>query len=234
MFPRNLTKHQRDVLPEFLLLLVKEAVPIKNKTKFSAAVNILGLCSENRLSFEAGAAQLKALINTSVPIAKLIDWLENTPGPDAIKPATRQPTKRWTPEEDQRLIDAVAQSGTRNWGFISSLVGNRSKSQCSQRWARCLNPRISKDNWSAEEEQQLLDLVAKHGVRAWTKIGQILGDRTDVQCRFRYGFLKKKAAESHGEVRPVAERAEIVRPGTNWIDDQGDLAFSLDGGTDSE
>jgi hypothetical protein len=73
-----------------------------------------------------------------------------------------------------------------------------------QRWNRVLDPKIDKANWSFEEEQRLIALVGLYGSRAWSKISQELGHRSDVQCRFRWHFLNKKAEEIGSEVRPVS------------------------------
>ena len=63
--------------------------------------------------------------------------------------------------------------------------------QCSQRWIRVLDPHISKEQWSSEEETKLLELVGYYGTKAWFKISQIFGNRSDVQCRYKYMQLSK-------------------------------------------
>ena len=106
---------------------------------------------------------------------------------------SRARAKRWTPEEDQKLRDAITQHGTTNWQAVATMVGNgRARSQCSHRWNRVLNPEISKANWSKEEEQILIKSVEQYGNKAWTRVAQQLGNRTDVQCRFKYRYLMKK------------------------------------------
>jgi hypothetical protein len=76
-----------------------------------------------------------------------------------------------------------------------------------------LDPRLLKCNWSQEEEQKLLDSVNLHGEKAWTRIAAELGNRNDVQCRFRYRFLCQKARQIDGAVRPIsAPRALIPIP----------------------
>ena len=54
--------------------------------------------------------------------------------------------RQWTLEEDQRLMNAINANGTENWPLIASLVGDRTIAQCTQRWNRVLNPKISKAN----------------------------------------------------------------------------------------
>lgn len=105
----------------------------------------------------------------------------------------RQKNRPWTQDEDNSLREAIVQFGLANWGAIAERVGNgRTRSQCSQRWKRVLDPGISRDNWTAAEEERLLELTAKHGPKAWRKISFEMGNRSDVQCRFKYKFLMKK------------------------------------------
>ena len=104
----------------------------------------------------------------------------------------RKPGKAWTPDEDLRLIEAVQKYGTNNWNFVVEAVGKqRNRGQCSQRWFRDLDPSITRGKWSYEEEKRLIDLVNEFGTKAWTKISRELGTRSDVQCRFHFGKMKR-------------------------------------------
>jgi hypothetical protein len=124
----------------------------------------------------------------------------------------RKAPMRWTAEEDQRLLTGIEAHGLNNWSLVASVVGgSRTKAQCAQRWSRGLDPKIAKSNWCCEEEQKLLDLVQVHGLKSWTKICQEMGNRSDVQCRFRYHFLCKKAEEAGGEVAPVSTLSYLTR-----------------------
>lgn len=111
--------------------------------------------------------------------------------------------RQWTLEEDQRLMNAINANGTENWPLIASLVGDRTIAQCTQRWNRVLNPKISKANQSREEEQKLINAVQKYG-NAWTIIASEMGNRSDVQCRFRYKFLLKKANDNIAALAPIS------------------------------
>lgn len=98
----------------------------------------------------------------------------------------------WTPLEDSLLTQAVKLYGEQ-WTKISMFVGNgRTRSQCSQRWMRCLNPTISRDAWTPDEDALLLDRVSLEGTKAWAKIATAFPNRTDVQCRYRYYLLQKQ------------------------------------------
>ncbi|KAI5502723.1 RNA polymerase II transcription regulator recruiting protein [Trichomonas vaginalis G3] len=112
---------------------------------------------------------------------------------DGKASGTRQRSTPWTPEEDERLLQAVHEQGNSNWAAVATFVGNgRTKAQCSQRFHRVIDPRISKSNWSKEEEEKLLQVVEQYGNKAWTRVAAQFGNRTDVQCRFKYNHIKKK------------------------------------------
>jgi hypothetical protein len=118
---------------------------------------------------------------------------------------SRKKPVRWTMQEDERLLTAIQMHGTDNWPLIAAFVGgHRTRSQCAQRWHRGLDPKLLKCNWTREEEQKLIDSVRIHGNKAWTRIATDLGNRSDVQCRFRYRFLCKKASEVNAEVAPIS------------------------------
>lgn len=101
-------------------------------------------------------------------------------------------TKPWSPSEDILLLAGIYKYGLDNWSNVASFVGNgRTRSQASQRWSRGLNPRISKDAWSTEEDQTLIKLVQEFGDKAWTKISSLMGNRSDVQCRYHFNQISK-------------------------------------------
>ena len=117
----------------------------------------------------------------------------------------RRKAQNWTPEEDERLITGIQLHGYDNWPMVANYVGGgRTRSQCSQRWHRVLDPKIAKCNWSREEEEKLIEAIKSYGTKSWTRISSEMGNRSDVQCRFRYKFLQKKALENHTELLPIS------------------------------
>lgn len=99
----------------------------------------------------------------------------------------RRKTRSWSPQEDTRLLAGIYKYGVDNWTTISTFIGNgRTRAQCCQRWTRGLNPRVSKNLWSYEEDLKLVHLVYLYGDKSWTKIASMMGNRSDVQCRYHY------------------------------------------------
>ena len=185
---------------------VSDLLPEEERDKLPVVQQIILDHRAGHISFEEASAQLIQLVGTDEPL-KRMDLLKLDLSRIRPPPVTgyRRKARRWTTEEDQRLVNAVQLHGTENWPLVASCVGgNRTRSQCSQRWHRVLDPKISKCNWSREEEEKLLRAVDSFGNKAWTRIAAEMGNRCDVQCRFRYNFLKKKAKESGTLIQPIS------------------------------
>lgn len=100
--------------------------------------------------------------------------------------------RSWSQQEDLRLLAGIHKYGLGDWKSISAFVGGeRSRSQCSQRWGRALNPNLSKISWTDEEDKKLLDLVFYYGEHSWSQIAKMIGSRSDVQCRYRFYQIRK-------------------------------------------
>ncbi|OHT17428.1 Myb-like protein [Tritrichomonas foetus] len=111
---------------------------------------------------------------------------------DSESEQSKGKTRLWSKEEDRRLLHAITIFGLGKWKDICVFVGGgRSRAQCSQRWYRSLDPRISKDRWTADEDARLLQSVAINGDHTWTKVAQDVKTRSDVQCRYRYNQIQK-------------------------------------------
>ena len=148
------------------------------------------------------------LCNSSAPAEKLISVimtekekpLEAPLNHNKLSIQSRRQTRSWNANEDNRLLMAIHKYGNDNWNKIALFVGNgRSRSQCSQRWIRVLDPKISKNHWTEEEEALLIDLVKKFGNKNWMKVSLCMGNRSDVQCRYRYKHLLQKQPNTFEE-----------------------------------
>lgn len=63
----------------------------------------------------------------------------------------------------------------------------RSKDDCKNRWKRVLDPNLKKINWTDYENTRLFALVREYGNKCnWSKIARIMGNRSDIQCRYHY------------------------------------------------
>jgi hypothetical protein len=166
-----------------------------------------------RLSFQECVGVLLPVLGTSQPIERLEAILRTPDVP--LPPSTRAPStndaraksRPWTSYEDQRLLAGIHRYGMDNWQLIALFVGNgRTKSQCSQRWTRGLDPKICKEQWPSGQDDRLIELVAAFGEKSWTRVAAELGNRCDVQCRYRYKQLQKEPGFDE-RMAAAAERA---------------------------
>ncbi|KAG2379378.1 hypothetical protein C9374_007517 [Naegleria lovaniensis] len=93
---------------------------------------------------------------------------------------------KWTPEEDKTLKAAVLLHRGKNWKKIAEHFPDRTDVQCLHRWQKVLNPDVVKGPWTAEEDNQVIELVKKYGAKKWSLIAQHLPGRIGKQCRERW------------------------------------------------
>ena len=152
------------------------------------------------LSYDDAFNLIEKYIGTHEPLDKIQAILSVPPTPlnefsskNEKYSIPRQRSHPWTSMEDKRLLAAIHQNGPSDWAQIAIFVGNgRTRSQCSQRWHRTLDPHISKERWSDNDDYKLLQAVHKYGQSSWTKVAQEIGGRTDVQCRYRFQLIEKR------------------------------------------
>lgn len=183
------------VVVDFTVGLYPEA--LRTKQLWS----VIECFATGKKDFETSCRECENIAGTSDPLArlkKIIETCARTASPIVRSPLPGKKTRPWTQTDDNRLLAGILKYGIDNWTQISKFVGNgRTKPQCSQRYSRALNPKISKEMWTADEDKKLLELITKYGDKRWTIISESLGNRTDVQCRYRYKqLLKKKSASS--------------------------------------
>jgi hypothetical protein len=116
----------------------------------------------------------------------------------------RKSCNRWTKQENERLKQAIAKLGEKKWNDIAQFVGTKNSDQCNQHWHRVINPKISKQPWTEDEDDTLIDRVFMFGESSWKKVAEGLKGRTDIQCRHRYIMLKKY--EKQGKGRPLVRK----------------------------
>lgn len=115
-------------------------------------------------------------------LSEVYSSTSSTSEPFDIKKVRKQ--KKWTKEEDDKLIKLVRKHREKNWKVISKQFKNKDALQCFSRYKR-IRPGISRGSWKPEEDQQILDLVDQYG-KEWSKIARIMVTRNGKQIRDRF------------------------------------------------
>eukprot|EP00287_Rhodomonas_sp_CCMP768_P003862 CAMPEP_0196717922 /NCGR_PEP_ID=MMETSP1091-20130531/1234_1 /TAXON_ID=302021 /ORGANISM="Rhodomonas sp., Strain CCMP768" /LENGTH=299 /DNA_ID=CAMNT_0042058451 /DNA_START=142 /DNA_END=1041 /DNA_ORIENTATION=+ len=116
-------------------------------------------------------------------------------------------SKPWTTEEDERILELVAQHGTKNWAYMETVFPHRSAKQCRERFRNQLDPNIKRDPWSEEEDLAIIAAVESLGTR-WVPIAKLLPGRTDNQIKNHWNSILSKKREETLKLKAKRDREE--------------------------
>ncbi|KAI9352811.1 Homeodomain-like protein, partial [Obelidium mucronatum] len=106
---------------------------------------------------------------------------------------------RWTKSEDEKLVEAVNIHGLNSWTKVSGHVETRNDAQCRERYLNTLNPDLKRGDFSKQENDLLLELVAKHGPK-WAKVATDMRTRTAKMCKRQYEAISSFGDEVDEDV----------------------------------
>lgn len=97
-----------------------------------------------------------------------------------------KPRIKWTLEEDKKIIELVQRYGTGNWILIAQQIDGKNGKQCRERWTNNLNPELNFSNWTAQEDQLIINLFSYAGSK-WAEMAKYLHGRSAnaIKNRFR-------------------------------------------------
>jgi hypothetical protein len=105
--------------------------------------------------------------------------------------------KKWSPEEDIKLVDLVAKHGLKKWSVIANELPGRKGKQCRERWINVLDPTISKEPWSEDEDRIIITCFRNGTGGQWTKMSQQMVGRTDNAIKNHWHSSMKHNVEEY-------------------------------------
>ena len=99
--------------------------------------------------------------------------------------------RRFTKQEDYRLIELVQRLGENRWNLIARYMQNRNARQCKDRWNQYLSPNTNNTPWTQEEEEKLKRLYVELGGK-WYEIAKRFNGRADSQIRNKWRTLLRR------------------------------------------
>lgn len=105
--------------------------------------------------------------------------------------SARGPKPKFSPEEDAELIKIVQAQGSKGWSKIAKRLKTKSAKQCRERWSNYLNPALSFDNWTKEDDDLLVKKYQEVGTQ-WRILRSIFPNRSVNYLRNKVIQLRKK------------------------------------------
>lgn len=111
---------------------------------------------------------------------------------------------KFSDEEDRQILALVNAAGENlNWDLISFALGSRTARQCKDRYHAYLQPGLNKSEWTEQEDQLLIDMVAQFGQK-WKFIATSFKGRPEVSLKNRYRLLQRRSAKLQRALQPSA------------------------------
>jgi hypothetical protein len=112
----------------------------------------------------------------------------------------------WTREEDEKIIQWVAEKGTREWGGLALQLSGRIPKQCRERWHNQLSPTVLKTDWTDEEDRLLIEYHTTLGNK-WARIAELMPGRTDNAIKNRWNSsLKRRLDRIRAGLNPIIRK----------------------------
>ncbi|XP_020571175.1 transcription factor MYB3R-3 isoform X1 [Phalaenopsis equestris] len=143
-------------------------------------------CVENKQSVTASCSSISEGSSGFSTFSPTCSPVTSSPNHRRTSGPIRRAKGGWTPNEDETLRHAVELHKGRNWKKIAESVPGRTEVQCLHRWQKVLNPKLIKGPWTPEEDNVIIELVAKYGPTKWSVIAGSLPGRIGKQCRERW------------------------------------------------
>ncbi|KAI9142033.1 Homeodomain-like protein [Paraphysoderma sedebokerense] len=137
--------------------------------------------------------------------------------------------RKWSPEEDKKLLDLYSKHGPK-WSFIAPSLPGRSAINIYLRYHNRLKPEIQKTGPWTTAEENILKQYAVEYQEDWTQIGNLM-QRTPHSCRYRYVKINKENSFKKEPWTPN-EDVSLMQAVSKWGNQWSKIAEEVGGRTD--
>ncbi|OHT02573.1 hypothetical protein TRFO_30236 [Tritrichomonas foetus] len=102
---------------------------------------------------------------------------------------------KFTKAEDQKLFMLVQEYSDNDWKVIAEHLQPRTPRQCRERWTNYVNPKLSQDPWTQEEDMMLIEKHREYG-NHWKIIERYFVNRSKNNIKHRLATIKGLALPS--------------------------------------
>lgn len=104
---------------------------------------------------------------------------------------------KFTKAEDAKLAMLVAEYSDNDWKTIADHMVPRTARQCRERWTNYVNPSLSKDPWTPEEDLLLIEKHKEFG-NHWKIIEKYFNNRSKNNIKHRWASMKESFSNNEG------------------------------------
>mmetsp|Transcript_17186 Transcript_17186/g.37406 ORF Transcript_17186/g.37406 Transcript_17186/m.37406 type:complete len:187 (+) Transcript_17186:332-892(+) len=145
------------------------------------------VAEQMKLSFVLNPVVSSPAVSTSA-----CDQVESAPSPVCMTSSSDKKTRvRWTPAEDELLIQLVHEHGARRWDKLAEHFENRKGSQLRSRWSHRLADMSSCRPFTATEDEWILKGYSMYGA-SWKRIADQMERRLSHDVLNRCKLLLKR------------------------------------------
>ena len=136
--------------------------------------------------------------------------MDNSHRPQVLLPSRT----KFSPQEDQRLKELVAQYGTSDWAKIALALGGRTSRQCRERYKNFLQPCLVNGPWTPEEDELLIRLFHQYGPNWVAMHRRHFPTRSNNNIKNHWAILAPQLLKLTSGLRPppVVEPPEMRQP----------------------
>lgn len=99
---------------------------------------------------------------------------------------------KFTKIEDEKLKKVIEEIGEKDWNLIAKKMAPRTARQCRERWTNYINPNLSKNPWTQQEDDLLLEKHVEYG-NHWKEMKQFFPNRSKNNIKLRYSQIKNRS-----------------------------------------